>query len=232
MSAVVEGVAVATSRSAAHRAQIKSKQRVRDLAEVYTHEREVNAMLDLVLDMFPSEKDPGNHDRRFLEPACGSGNFLEAIVRRKLATVTSQRYGRGQRFEFRVMRCLTSTYGIDIDTENVEQARRRLHDVVEWHLHSQLNTREASGGFYAAVEHVLTTNIVRANTLTDGRTLTLVEYQPSRGNTFIRKWSALEEPDAPPDLFSTDNEPEQDAVPVHYTLLADNPRPVRVEVLA
>lgn len=230
MSAVVEGVAVATPRSAAHRAQIKSKQRVRDLAEVYTHEREVNAMLDLVLDMFPSEKDPGNHDRRFLEPACGSGNFLEAIVRRKLATVTSQRYGRGQRFEFRVMRCLTSTYGIDIDTENVKQARRRLHDVVEWHLHSQLNTREASGGFYAAVEHVLTTNIVRANTLTDARTLMLVEYQPSRGNTFLRKWSPLEEPDAPPDLFSMDD--EQDAVPVHYTLLADNPRPVRTEVSA
>lgn len=227
------GRAAVVSTPGGHAAQIKSRQRVRDLAEVYTHEREVNAMLDLVLDMFPSADAPGNHDRRFLEPACGSGNFLEAIIRRKLATVTSQRYGRGQRFEFRVMRCLTSTYGIDIDTENVEQARRRLHDVVEWHLHSQLNTREASTGFYAAVEHVLSTNIVRANTLTDGRTLMLVEYQPSRGNTFIRRWSPLEEPEpAPVDLFSIDKEPEEDAVPVHYSLLADNPRPVRAEVPA
>lgn len=230
MSAVARGVAVATP-TAAQLAQIKSRQRVRDLAEVYTHEREVNAMLDLVPDMFPSKDDPGNHDRRFLEPACGSGNFLEAIVRRKLATVTSQRYGRGQRFEFRVMRCLTSTYGIDIDTENVEQARCRLHDVVKWHLHSQLNTREASSGFYATVEHVLSTNIVRANTLTDGRTLMLVEYEPSRGNAFIRKWSSLEDPEPRPlDLFSVDEEPGEDAVPVHYTLLADNPGPVRAEV--
>lgn len=73
--------------------QIKSRQRVRDLAEVYTHEREVNAMLDLIPDMFPADSDAtsrGNHDRTFLEPACGSGNFLEAILRRKLATVTSR----------------------------------------------------------------------------------------------------------------------------------------------
>lgn len=53
--------------------QIKSRQRVRDLAEVYTHKREVDAMLDLIPDMFPSESDPSNTDRTFLEPACGSG---------------------------------------------------------------------------------------------------------------------------------------------------------------
>jgi len=49
--------------TAALRTQIKTRDRVRDLAEVYTHEREVNAMLDLVADMFPTEGDPGNHDR-------------------------------------------------------------------------------------------------------------------------------------------------------------------------
>ena len=49
--------------------QIKTRNRVRDLAEVYTHEREVNAMLNLVPDMFPTEDDSGNHDRTFLEPA-------------------------------------------------------------------------------------------------------------------------------------------------------------------
>ncbi|WP_298749100.1 hypothetical protein [uncultured Serinicoccus sp.] len=234
MSSVVNGSAVVVATSpTVQLAQIKSKQRVRDLAEVYTHEREVNAMLDLVPDMFPSEVDPANHDRRFLEPACGSGNFLEAILRRKLVTVTSQRYGRGQRFEFRVLRCLTSTYGIDIDQENVEQARRRLHDVLEWHLHSQLNTRDASTGFYAAVTHVLETNIVRANTLTDAATLILVDYQPSRGNAFLRRWSPLRDSEpAPVDLFSMDDEPVQDEAPVHYSLLADNPEPVRKKASA
>lgn len=48
--------------------QIKHRNRVRDLAEVYTHEREVTAMLDMVSDMFPSAADPDNHDATFLEP--------------------------------------------------------------------------------------------------------------------------------------------------------------------
>lgn len=232
MNTALSGAAVAAAPSV-HLAQIKSRQRVRDLAEVYTHEREVNAMLDLVPNMFPSEADPGNHDRRFLEPACGSGNFLEAIVRRKLSTVTSHRYGRGPQFEFRVMRCLTSTYGIEIDHENVEQARRRLHDVVEWHMHSQLTTREASIGFYESVKQVLRTNIVRANTLTDARSLLLVAYQPSRGRAFLRAWTPLEEAEPVPlDLFSVPEQPARDAVPVPYALLADNPMPVRSAVWA
>jgi hypothetical protein len=82
---------------ALHVVQIKSRDRVRSLAEVYTHKREVDAMLDLVRGMFPSAEEPGNTDRTFLEPACGSGNFLEEILRRKLAFVTTRRYGRGER---------------------------------------------------------------------------------------------------------------------------------------
>ncbi len=109
--------------------QIKSRERVRDLAEVYTHKREVDAMLDLVPDMFPSVEDPGNTDRIFLEPACGSGNFLEEILRRKLAFVTTRRFGRGERYEHRILRCLTSIYGIDISADNVEESRDRLRAV-------------------------------------------------------------------------------------------------------
>lgn len=75
--------------SPAHADHIKTRERVRELAEVYTHKREVTAMLDLVADMFPSDADPGNIDRKFLEPAAGSGNFLEEILRRQLAYVTT-----------------------------------------------------------------------------------------------------------------------------------------------
>src|SRR5262245_38892990 len=114
----------------AQRNQIKTRDRVRDLAEVYTHEREVRAMLDLVPDMFPSEGDPGNHDKTFLEPACGSGNFLEEILRRKVATVTVSRYGQGGRYEHRILRCLSSIYGIDVDDQNVTESRDRLRAVI------------------------------------------------------------------------------------------------------
>ena len=61
--------------------QIKSKERVAEHGEVFTNEREVNAMLDLV----KSETD--RIESRFLEPACGDGNFLAEILRRKLARV-------------------------------------------------------------------------------------------------------------------------------------------------
>lgn len=87
--------------------QIRSRDRVRDLAEVYTHDREVNAVLDLVPSMFPSEDDPGNTDCSFLEPACGHGNFLVEILRRKLSFVTTSRYGSGENFEYRMLRCFS-----------------------------------------------------------------------------------------------------------------------------
>lgn len=70
--------------------QIKSKERVLAYGEVFTNPREVNAMLDLV------KPETDRIDSRFLEPACGDGNFLIEILRRKLAVcearVTAKRY--------------------------------------------------------------------------------------------------------------------------------------------
>ena len=63
------------------KSQIKSKERVADHGEVFTNEREVNAMLDLVKD------ESFNVESTFLEPACGDGNFLIAILDRKLRKV-------------------------------------------------------------------------------------------------------------------------------------------------
>ena len=67
--------------------QTKSKQRVRDHGEVFTAEREVKAMCDLVMD------ETERIDSRFLEPACGDGNFLAEILTRKLAVVR-KKYGK------------------------------------------------------------------------------------------------------------------------------------------
>lgn len=105
-----------------------------DLLGGVQDEREVNAMLDLVADRFPSAENPANTDRLFLDPACGHGNFLVAILGRKLAPVTPRRYGRGERFEHRILRCLASTYGIDISQDNVREARDRMRAVIAAHL--------------------------------------------------------------------------------------------------
>ena len=208
------------------RSQIKTRDRVRDLAEVYTHEREVNAMLDLVADMFPSTDKPSNHDRTFLEPACGSGNFLEEILRRKLATVSTSRYGRGERYEHRVLRCLTSIYGIDIDPENVAESRDRLRAVVASHLDNDLNTQAPTDGLATAVEVVLKTNIQRADTLADASRIRLVEYRPGRAGTFTRHWSFLTPPDQQLHLFGqSPAEDVHDLLPLHYRELQDYPGP-------
>lgn len=206
--------------------QIRHRDRVRDLAEVYTHQREVTAMLDLVPDMFPSEDSPDNLDKTFLEPAAGHGNFLVEILRRKLTTVTPGRCGGGEEFEHRILRCLASIYAIDIDPENVDDSRRRMHAVIATHVG---DPSQRTAGFWSAVEAILTTNIVRADTLADARVIELVVYQPGTTGTFVREWSTLEEPesDSQLDLFATlPDEPQRDAVPVHYTQLAANPKPL------
>ncbi|MTD46408.1 type III restriction endonuclease subunit M [Conexibacter sp. W3-3-2] len=204
---------------------MKSRERVRDLAEVYTHKREVDAMLDLVAPMFPSEGDPANTDRTFLEPACGSGNFLEEILRRKLAFVSVARYGRGDRYEHRILRCVASIYGIDISQDNVDESRDRMRAVVNSHLDNDLNTKVVSDAFASAVEAILGTNIILGDTVADADRINLVEYRASHGCTFIRTWTTLDAASREMDLFAAMT-PKCDARPVHFKELASHPEPV------
>lgn len=102
--------------------QIKSRERVRARGEVFTAPREVNAMLDLV------KEETENIDSTFLEPACGDGNFLDEVLRRKLA-VCAKKYGKSpadyEKFSF--LAC-TTLYGVDIMADNVTRCRERLFE--------------------------------------------------------------------------------------------------------
>src|SRR5439155_12611950 len=102
-------------------AQVGTKKRVSDHGEVLTGQREVNAMLDLV------RQETERIESRFLEPACGTGNFLTAVLERKLAVV-EKRYGKSQLdFERYAVLATSSIYGIDILEDNVRQCRHRLY---------------------------------------------------------------------------------------------------------
>lgn len=209
--------------------QTKTRERIRDLAEVYTHEREVNAMLDLVPDMFPSEANPKNIGRTFLEPACGAGNFLVAILERKLKFLGRPHYKSAASIEVASLRALASIYGIDIDQSNVEESRHFLRVEMEHHMNVALNTEAVSPDFFPAVDAILGTNIIRADTLKDAREIDLIEYHWQRKSGYVvREWSKLEENEDEPDLFSAFAEPvlSRDAVPIHYGELADHPKPV------
>lgn len=100
--------------------QVKSRQRVADHGEVFTAEREVRAMCDLV------KSETERIESRFLEPACGNGNFLAEVLRRKLAVVKS-RYGKNPSdYERYSVLAVTSIYGVDILADNAQECRERL----------------------------------------------------------------------------------------------------------
>ena len=102
--------------------QIKSKSRVKERGEVFTNEREVKAMLDLV-----GEKsyDPS---ATFLEPSCGTGNFLIEILRRKISTVKKRCENSTDRdvYDSQLIQAISSIYAVDIACDNVEESRKRL----------------------------------------------------------------------------------------------------------
>ena len=103
--------------------QVKSADRVREHGEVLTARREVEAMLDLV------KNESERIDSRFLEPACGDGNFLVAILERKLKTVSSRYKSKKVDFEVNLLSALASIYGIDLLEDNVQLAINRMFEI-------------------------------------------------------------------------------------------------------
>lgn len=138
--------------------QVKSRERVRDHGEVFTAEREVKAMLDLV------KEECENIDATFLEPACGDGNFLDEILRRKLA-VCQRKYGRNaadfEKFSF--LAC-TTLYGVDILADNVHRCRARLFATWESAFQSA-NRSDFHDRVACAVRFVFERNILLGNAL-------------------------------------------------------------------
>ena len=100
--------------------QVKTKKRVADHGEVFTNDREVNAMLDLV------KQETERIDSRFLEPACGNGNFLAEVLKRKLEVVKT-RYRTSQlEWERNSLIAISSIYGVDILEDNTLECQERL----------------------------------------------------------------------------------------------------------
>lgn len=149
--------------------QIKSKKRVADHGEVFTPPWLVDAMLDLVKD------EAERIDSRFLEPACGSGNFLVRVLQRKLATVETK-FGRSD-FEKRhySIYALMCTYGIELLPDNIAECRASMLDV----LSEFLNIDQADE-IHRAASYVLSQNLVHGDALTmrsqDGQPIAFAEW--------------------------------------------------------
>ena len=134
---------------------VKSKQRVADHGEVFTPAWMVESMLDLV------KNETERIDSRFLEPACGSGNFLVQILRRKLAAV-DLKYG-GAEFERRhyALLALMCVYGVELLPDNIAECRANLLELFA----ATLNLA-STDDLYRAAFAVLSENLVHGDALT------------------------------------------------------------------
>lgn len=134
---------------------VKSKQRVADHGEVFTPPWMVEAMLDLV------KGETERIDSRFLEPACGSGNFLIQILRRKLAAV-ELKYGKSE-FEKRhyALFGLMCIYGVELLPDNIAECRGNLLGVFAEYLRL-----DEDSDLYRAASFVLSQNLVHGDALT------------------------------------------------------------------
>jgi hypothetical protein len=148
---------------------VKSKQRVADHGEVFTPAWLVEAMLDLVKD------ETERIDSRFVEPACGSGNFLVRILKRKLAAV-EVKYGKAD-FEKRhfALLALMCTYGIELLADNIAECRANMLEVLRDYL-----DLDESDDLYRGGAYVLSQNLVHGDALTmltnDGQPIAFAEW--------------------------------------------------------
>ena len=149
--------------------QVKSKQRVADHGEVFTPAWMVEAMLDLVKD------ETERIDSRFLEPACGNGNFLVRILQRKLAAV-ELKFGTSD-FERRhyALLALMCTYGIELLEDNIAECRANMLEILADYLKLQ-----DSDELYRAASYVLSQNLVHGDALkmrtNDDQPITFAEW--------------------------------------------------------
>ena len=138
--------------------QVKSRERVQEHGEVFTNEREVNAMLDMV------RQETERIDSRFLEPACGDGNFLAEVLRRKLAVVTSRYRKSLHEWERYCFVAVGSLYGVELLPDNVAACRERLYGIVE-DEYRRVAKADASPAFLEVIRFVLGRNVLNGNAL-------------------------------------------------------------------
>ena len=159
--------------------QIKSRKRVADFGEVYTAQKQVNDMLALLPDDMPLEAT-------YLEPACGNGNFLVSILKKKLNKALSM----GDNVDRLFIIAVSSIYGVDIQEDNVLESRNRMLHIMTQVYKSHIGN-EMPSYVMNAVSKILERNIICGNTLTaksaDGHSLAFCEWEVKNSGYVICK---------------------------------------------
>jgi len=164
---------------------IKSKQRVRDHGEVFTPDFIVSDMLDLV------KNETERIESRFLEPACGNGNFLAPILERKLEVVKRKYKSSQTEFERMTLLAVSSVYGVELLQDNVEACIERLYKIVD-DMYSKLYKDKCKDDFKKSIKFVLSRNILQGNALdlktSDGKEYIIFsEWSLANGSSIKRR---------------------------------------------
>lgn len=215
---------------------VKSKKRVTDHGEVFTPQGLVNAMLDLV------KPETERIDSRFLEPACGTGNFLIEVLKRKLQVV-QKRYAKSQLdYERYAVLAVSSLYGIDILADNAEECRQHLYQTFDA-AYTALFGAKAKATCRKSVRYLLSRNIVHGDALSlktvgeNPQPIVFSEWSLVNGGLIKRRDFAFHEllrgKEAPDSLFEVHKtlvsdqgekvfipEPVKDYPPVHFLEIA------------
>ncbi len=138
--------------------QVKTKKRVADHGEVFTSDREVNAMLDLV------KQETERIDSRFLEPACGNGNFLAEVLKRKLSVVENRYRSSQLEWERNSLIAISSIYGVDILEDNTLECQERLFAIFS-KIYVDSFGINAKMGLLKSIKFILKRNILWGDAL-------------------------------------------------------------------
>lgn len=170
--------------------QTKSKKRIADHGEVFTAEREVIAMLDLV------KQETERIDSRFLEPACGTGNFLVEVLRRKLKVVNKRYSKRQLDYEKYALVAVTSIYGVELLEDNAIECRERLFSVFLTE-YEKIYKKKIDKEYLEAIKYILFKNILNGDALTlkksDDTPIIFPEWSMVNGEMIKRRDFRLDE---------------------------------------
>ncbi len=155
--------------------QIKSRKRVEDHGEVFTNQHEVNSMLDLV------KNETSRIESRFLEPACGDGNFLSSILDRKLQLLKPYKDSELE-FSKKLLVAISNIYGIEILEDNAQNCRIRLKKIAYNFFLTFFNENK---NLLSSIEFILEKNIIH------GDALTLKKVDGSDEHIVFTEWSII-----------------------------------------
>ncbi|MBQ3565351.1 MAG: SAM-dependent DNA methyltransferase [Alphaproteobacteria bacterium] len=191
--------------------QTISKYRVCNYGEVMTARREVEAMLDLVKD------EASCVSSRFLEPSCGNGNFLVAILERKLKTVIDNYKKKDvdlAYFEAQLLLALSSIYGIDILQDNIDVSRNRMLDIaIEAYLKALNQIPKL--WFQDTMRLILCKNIIHGDSLNGTNDIIFTQWTLENEDYFELEEYAFDS------LTDPQNVPLLSYPPTHYTRLLE-----------